>query len=415
MPGTLTLTDEQVSDFRKSLESRPEYRTIRSIQEANREASVGLHRKAHRKMVEDYKHLYKIDLSDKRNFDFSNLNFNWMKFRESVGNLCRNLRETNAEGAFGQLMRAGAQTIANSWYELTDVTYRSWITESSSNKRQEWYPPVNRVGLPRRVEIGADYPEVKMAGLDQVIVNHKEGGIASVERELWDDDQTGQISQRFGQMGEGMAVKEEIYAYARFIGAATSYLGEPIPASQTKPTNEGASVTWPWTTNAAGHAFIGGGYNRPTTYVLFNKTNLITAWQQLYSQLDLLGNKMLVTPDTIICSRIDTFDVKIILNSQWYPTVPGSAGTTGASFAMNPLQGLANEVTSRFMPDKAWALGQANRGIIFQRRDPTEIIQENPASGPSFQADVYRYRSRARWEIDWVDPRFWFLGDDGSV
>jgi len=29
--------------------------------------------------------------------------------------------------------------------------------------------------------------------------------------------------------------------------------------------------------------------------------------------------------------------------------------------------------------------------------------------------DVFQFRSRARWEPDWIDPRFWFLGNDGTV
>jgi hypothetical protein len=79
------------------------------------------------------------------------------------------------------------------------------------------------------------------------------------------------------------------------------------------------------------------------------------------------------------------------------------------------LDGAYNLVISRFLPRKAWALGEAGKGIVFQRRDPLEVVQENPMSGMAYSNDIYSFRSRARWEPDWIDPRFWFLGNDGTV
>jgi CxxC motif-containing protein (DUF1111 family) len=72
-------------------------------------------------------------------------------------------------------------------------------------------------------------------------------------------------------------------------------------------------------------------------------------------------------------------------------------------------------MSSVFVPDYAWGVGDPKKGFVFQRRDPLEIVQENPASGDSFKKEVYAYKIRSRWEADWVEPRFFYLGNDGTV
>jgi hypothetical protein len=43
------------------------------------------------------------------------------------------------------------------------------------------------------------------------------------------------------------------------------------------------------------------------------------------------------------------------------------------------------------------------------------VLQENPASGQSFELDVMRWRTRSRFKPAWIDPRFWYRGNDGSA
>jgi len=370
--------------------------------------SQQLQQRGNTRIIKEVNDKYGIDVGDSKIFDFESPFFSFKTFRNQAYKLARSMQESTAETTFGQLLRAGIQSIANGWYQRRETTYQKWVSESVSSKRQEFYAPLHHAGFPRRVDANSKFPEVTVAGLDIMMKNYKFGAIIGFERELFDDDQTGQVQQRSADMGENMAILEEIWAYARFIGLASSYAGDPIPASETKPANETA---WPFSTS-----FVGGGANRPATYVRFGKDALIAAWKQLVVQKDLLGNIMSVRPDTILCSREDYFDVSLILNSQYYPSVPSTTtGATGAPFASNELKGIANVVMSPYLPDKAWAFGQAGRGFVFQRRDPLEIIQENPSSGMAFEQDEFRFRSRSRWDCDWVDPRFWFLGDDGTV
>jgi hypothetical protein len=59
----------------------------------------------------------------------------------------------------------------------------------------------------------------------------------AIERELIDDDQTGQIVQRAAQMGENARIHEEAYVWARLCNDSTASLdGEPLPVSDTYST-----------------------------------------------------------------------------------------------------------------------------------------------------------------------------------
>jgi hypothetical protein len=72
-------------------------------------------------------------------------------------------------------------------------------------------------------------------------------------------------------------------------------------------------------------------------------------------------------------------------------------------------------VENRYLQDWEWYLGTANKGLVFQRRSPWEIVQEVPNSGADFSSDNIRFKSRCRFEVDWIDSSFWIQGNDGSA
>jgi hypothetical protein len=385
------------------------------IRESNREVTARVQERTSEMLAESIRRAFKVDLSDKEKFNFQDPFFSWTKFRESAYKLAEaNMQEANAENTFGQLLRAGINMIANQWYELVETNHESIGGTTVSTHAIELHAPLHRGAVPRRVVKGGRFPDTRVAGLDIQIVNEKFGALVGFERELFDDDQTGQIAQRAKDIGEQMRILEDAWFFQRFIGTAGSYAGDAIPASQTYS----AGV---WYTSAS--PLPGGGFNRPTAYGVFSEPNVQFADLSLMNQLDLLGNKLLVNPNTLLVGTSNKFSARTLLNSEWYPStsaqkVGGGAGADtgiGTTFAKNVLEGLYNLVVSRFLPTKAWALGEAGKGIIFQRRDALEVIQENPASGMAFTNDLYQFRSRARWEPDWIDPRFWFLGNDGTV
>ena len=246
-------------------------------------------------------------------------------------------------------------------------------------------------------------------------------GLEAFEKELFEDDQTGQISNRASRLGESMKNLEENYVAGRMRGIAFTIAGESYPASTFATTNAaGTAITVPFSANM----YTTGSGNRLGTYAQLSYTGFKTALEVMLNALDPLGVVINVNPNTVVVSAFDFVNVRSFLNSAYYPAVPGRGGETvanaasgfaGGAFSENQLKGLLNSSLNRYLPQGAWYVGEAHKGMIFQRRAPLEVVQENPLSGESFSRDVYRFKSRARWESEWIDPRFWFQGNDGSA
>jgi len=341
-------------------------------------------------------------------------NFSWKRVMESCKALEAKgqLREAIPETAFGQLLRAGIQNIANQWYKNVPVIYPDLVQEVASDKRQEWYAPLYRPQLPKQVNNGGEFEESNMKGVDREIVNFKFGRIESFERELFDDDQTGQIKTRAGQMGENVKILEEIYVAGKLSGAAFTFGDITVPASDYTTTDStGAAV------NGVYSVAVG---NRPVAFGALGQTTLESADIALHNMLDPLGNRMMVLPNTLVVSTADKFNAAKLLNSTLQPSVPGTAGSTTISNApsgatgwtntVNPLQGLYDLKVNRFLTSGSWYLMEAKKGLIFQRRDALEVVQELPASGQAFSQDAYRFRTRVRFGVEWVECRFTYQG-----
>lgn len=358
--------------------------------------------------------------------------FSWRTMRENCIKHVRKLGEANPSSAFGQLLRAGIQTLANGWYKRYPSTYQEIAQEMASDKRMEFHAPLYGSAFPRKVGAGTPWRESGIKGLDIEILNLKWGGMESFERELFDDDQTGQIRTRAQRLGEAMRAWEEAYFSRRFIGAADSTFPEPIPASSFGSTRNpyvnfnGDSISTPFSTSFYASAFDGAARgNRLATYVQFNFNSVLQAVQALRQAIDPQGVAMVVNPDTCLVSPFDEIEAKMAFGSPTFPAISGRStdasvaaaepGFFRGGFGMNPLQGTMKLVVNTFMKTGVWAIGQAQHGFVMQRRDPVEVVQEVPNSGQSFELDVIRFRTRSRWEQEWIWPGFWFLGNDGSA
>lgn len=336
--------------------------------------------------------------------------FSFKKLREACIEAERSgeLKEAIAETAFGQLLRAGIQLIANNWYNVVPVIYPGIVQEVSSDKRQEWYAPLYRPQLPKFVPNGGTFEESRIMGVDRELVNVKYGRIESFEKELFDDDQTGQIRQRAGYMGENMKILEEIYVSGRLTGAQLVFGDVTIPASNYTTVDTTGATRGLYSTQVG---------NRPGTFHTLGQTYIEEADVALTNMLDPLGNRIMVLPNTLVVATDLKFTAAKLINSSLQPSVPNvsAPGATGWTETINPLQGLYKLQVARFLPAKSWYLMEAKKGLIFQRRDPLEVIQELPASGQAFEQDAYRFRTRARFECDWIECRFCFQGNDGSI
>lgn len=331
-------------------------------------------------------------------------------------------REAEVSSAWVQLLRAGVQNIANNAYQMLDLTHESWVTAVPSSKNTELYAPLHSVGFPNEVGEGALFPEVSTAGLNIKLENRKYGSMFAVSHEAMEDDQTGQLSQKATQIGEYLKVLTEVLVMGKLLSPSggVNYLNFQVFTSETKPSNE---ANYPWTTAAA--PFVGGGYNRPASFTILNDAGLKAGLQIMGQQKDLLGNYMAVNPSHLLISPQRRFDANTILNSEWYPAGAQSGGVTGGAFSRNQLKGLVDLLITPYMPKasgvidglaESWFLVDASKpAFIHQIREGISVVQEAPNSGDGFSRQIQRSRASMRANADFIDPRFMFLGNDGSV
>lgn len=326
--------------------------------------------------------------------DWGSAGLSFRRLREAAERIA-DLHETNSVTTFGWLLRSAVQEFANEVYGNIAVIYPNLVTEITSRRRSEIYGGLYRGSMPRLVDAGEKFQDTTFKGFERELVNYKFGHIETFERELFDDDQTGQIRSRAGNLGENFRTFEEIYVLTRLFGAARTEEGVDIPAS----------------TYASGNVFTTAIGNRANPYVRLSQAALEAAHVAQRTMVDPIGRKFLVNPTTLLVSPIDEMEALRILNS---PMMANTAASATANL-INPLQGRYTVYSSPFIRSKAWLLGDFKRGFVFQRRDALEITQENPNSGMGFEQEIYAFRARERFEADWIEPRFAYLGDDGSV
>jgi len=353
------------------------------------------------------------DMRDQKVFPTADPSFNWAKFKRKI------MKETNSASAQVQLLRAGVQAAVNNLYPAVDTTYEQWAHVIASSRDTELYAPLNALTFPAELGEGETYIESSVIGLDIKLRNKKFGQMFPVTMELIEDDQTGQFAQKVGEMSDYAALVWEVYAYGKLnsISAGSTYGGLTVPASETKPSQES---TYPWNT-----AFNqGGGATRPGSYGALTQANLQSAFTALEEQLNLQGLKMNVKPDKIMTGPYYRWTLATLLNSNFYPSGAAAAGNVGGALAINVLQGIADPVISRFMFDnngsslnsKAWYVCDSSKpAFIVQIREAAKVTQENPESGAGFERDVLRWKLTLRGNADFIDPRFFYQGSDGSV
>lgn len=364
-------------------------------------------------MIDFMKYKYNIDIRESKEFPVTDRKFSFKAMKSK-------LMESDGLSNFPQVLRAGVQTIVNSMYETVPTTFDQWAHVVNSTKLEELYAPIQGVGFPSQVGENEVYPEVGAAGLNIGLRNRKFGTMYPISKELLDDDQTGQFQKQSGLLGVYAKQILEVYCYGKLASVSgMSYSNLNIPTSETKPSSES---NYPYTIK--GSAFVGGGYNRPDAFGALNQANIQSGFIALMNQLNLLGLKMQVQPDAILASPHYNFDLKTLLHSAYYPT-GATAGATGGAFSINPIEGIAKPIISRFVFDqngsvaadsKAWyVLDSKVPFFVCQVREAAVVEMEAPNSGNSFDRDVIRFKVRIRANADFIDPRFVWQGSDGSA
>ena len=365
---------------------------------------------------ESIKRKFGIDVFDAKQFPILEGNFSWKKLQQKL-----ELMESDSSTSFTQFLRAGIQNITMSMYESVDTSYEDWVTVVASSRDTELYAPNHGVSFPRQVGEQMPYPETTAAALDIKLKNYKYGLMYALTHELLEDDQTGSFARQSAMIGEYLKLLVEILCYGKLASVpGMQYLDLQIPVSETKPSYE---ANYPWTSSAA--PFRGGGFNKPVSYGALNQTNIQNGIIALMNQKNLQGIKMQVKPTRLLISPQTSFDAAVLIHSSYYPSGAAAAGSTGGAFAINPLKSILDITVSRYVADntgsfdgssKAWYIVDDTKPwFIHQVREAVAVVQENPQAGRSFELDVMRFKGRSRQNADFIDPRFAWQGNDGSV
>jgi hypothetical protein len=413
------MTDEQLKTLIESLKNGTAVSTPSGKRTTNRAVlheAIYNRNKEIMQLRENLKRRFNIDVWDKNQFKAHESGFNWTKLQEKLA-----LREADSASTFAQFLRAGVQNIAANAYETVSTSFEDWVTTVNSGKAEELFAPNHGVSFPREIGPNMKYPQVGSAALDLKLKNRKFGSIYALEMELLEDDTTGSFQRQSAMLGEYLKVLTEILCYGKLAGDITNlqYIDYVIPKSETKPSDE---TNYPWA--AASAPFIGGGYNRPASYVALTKAAAQAARITGMEQKNLQGIRMQVDYDRFLIGPYWEWDLAILLHSAYYPAGAETAGVTGGAFAENPMKGMADVSVTRFMPNhlgawegsKAWYLVDSKKPFfIHQVREAVTTIQESPNAGASFESDVIRFKARSRMNADYIDPRFAYRGNDGSV
>lgn len=329
--------------------------------------------------------------------DFLHESFSFTALMEAAEDISERIMEANTASTFSFLLTAAVQEFANDVYKDHETIYPNFVTVINSQRRSEIYGGLYRGAMPKPLDAGEKFQDTAFKGFEAELVNHKVGHIETFERELFDDDQTGQVRSRAGSLGENFKIYEEIYVISRLFGAARTEEDVEVSASKYQ----------------SGNVFTTTIGNRPVSFSRLTQTSLEAAHTAMRRIRDPLGRKFVVVPKVLLVSPEDELEAIRIVNS---PTMANTTSSSGAlALRVNPLAGRYTVYSSPYVPAYAWMIGDFKKGFVFQRRDALEIVQENPNSGNSFIQEVYAFRARERFEADWIEPRFAFLGNDGSV
>lgn len=362
----------------------------------------------------------------------------WLSPDFSVRGLCEavyemhfdgRLRETQAADAWGQLLRAGVQTIANNAYQVLPKSWEKYCSQNPSDKYEEVYPPLFGSKPWRRIGHGHPAQGGEIVGDKIIVLNLQFAGLEEFDEQLVEDDQTGQFRERAAALGEGANTTENFYAATRFIGNAGSLGGLSVGASEFTTIDTDGVSRGLWSKKLYDPANDVG--NRLPAFKQLDGAHLKHAKALARSARDPLGNKIQVNCDTLFVSSMDEEaavvltgkDLKGTQISPWFPSVPGLSSTTassatggavGSAYAANPYGLGLQPVVEPYLEDWAWAIGQAKKGLVMQTRKQPEVFQELPNSGEHFNRRVHRYAGFQRFNVEWYGNRHWVLGNPGN-
>lgn len=199
-----TLTPQDVAALKNG--------TPESFMQAVRAEGRSLREGANEMQLRNLRHEHKSllkEVASKTRFSEEEINGLWDDKIRHGQTTVKKLKEAVSESAMPQLLRFGVQNFLFDGYAAVPTIYPDLVRIAASSGAEELYAPLYGSELPQTVAPGQEYGDSRLQGLDLHVPNLKKGRIVSFERELQEDDRTGQIVSKAGDMGERMRYVEE--------------------------------------------------------------------------------------------------------------------------------------------------------------------------------------------------------------
>lgn len=301
---------------------------------------------------------------------------------------------------FPDLLRAGLRFDAWTSYAETPAVYPMLVREVPSDKQQEEYLIDSPVGTLPIVHEGEPYPEARMSlGEGKIVKNYKRGMIMSVTVEMQKFDQVGKVRELGDLMGRAARLGEE-----QDVMVALTDTNNYVRAGNTGDNDETA---------------VGNGAN--TQDLTFSPASLIAAYNILRTMKDRkTGVYYNVMPNTLVVTPKLWWAAQQLIRSPESMRVGGN--TTNEIYGMgtkNSFFGLVDTiiVSPQFGNGYQWALMEAGRGLMFQRVEAVQVLQEGAVAENKgyFERDILRYRVRNWYGVGFKTDAFNFYSSSATA
>jgi phage major head subunit gpT-like protein len=295
---------------------------------------------------------------------------------------------------WAELMLPGLRTIFNKHLKKKKDYVAELFTVENSTKQAEYNQGTGSLGLMDEWTASGNqvsYEDVNK-GYKSTYLHKKYSKGLSLERELVEDDQYGEIKKKVRLLTQTVYYTRQYYGASVFNNAFNATYAGPDGVALCSASHPNSPSDATVQSNAA-------------TYVL-NATNLETARNAMKALKDDKGNLLAVNVDTLIVPPALRKAALVIADSTGEPDISDNN--------INVWKGSVNVIEFDFLTSStAWFLCDKERAAAFlhwydRRIAKLEMDREN------FDTEVGKYKVVARYSYGW-DDYSWLLGSTGTT
>lgn len=293
-----------------------------------------------------------------------------------------------------ELMLPGLRTIFNKHLKKKKNYVNELFTVEKSTKQAEYNMGTGSLGL--MDEWGASNNQVSYEdvnkGYKATYMHKKYSKGLTLERELVEDDQYGEIKKRVRLLTQTVYYTRQYYGASVFNNAFNPTFAGPDRVALCSASHPNSPVDSSTQSNAATGRL--------------NATNLETARTTMKGWTDDKGNLLAINPDTLIVGPANRKAALVIADSSGEPDITDNN--------INVWKGSVNVIEFDFLTSPtAWFLVDKERMAAFlhwydRRIAKLEMDKEN------FNSEVGAYKVVARFSFGW-DDWSWIYGSTGTA